>query len=148
VQKAITFSLDLVVNRVSERYHNIKEGWKGLIVVIESKLYSTLVYWRPSLFPLSGTLVVRTIHIGISKLHLLATCFTLVSSLAYSLTLKMEATCFSETSVDFQRTTRFYIPEDGTLHLLVCDKWKEDSKLYAHNIIQDNILYVLCRFCK
>jgi hypothetical protein len=26
VQKAITFSLDLVVNRVSERYHNIKEG--------------------------------------------------------------------------------------------------------------------------
>jgi hypothetical protein len=28
----------------------------------------------------------------------------------------MEAICFSETSVDFQRTTQRYIPEDGTLH--------------------------------
>jgi hypothetical protein len=28
----------------------------------------------------------------------------------------MEATHFSETSVDFQRTTRSYIPEDRTLH--------------------------------
>jgi hypothetical protein len=36
--------------------------------------------------------------------------FTLVY-LAYSPTLKMEATCSSETSVDFQRTTRRYIPE-------------------------------------
>jgi hypothetical protein len=36
---------------------------------------------------------------------LLATCFTTVC-LAYSSTLKTEATCSSETSVDFQRTTR------------------------------------------
>jgi hypothetical protein len=35
---------------------------------------------------------------------------------AYSLTLKMEAICFSETSVDFKWTTRHYIPEDQTLH--------------------------------
>jgi hypothetical protein len=35
--------------------------------------------------------------------------FTLVSCLAYSSTLKMEATCPSETSVDFQRTTWRYI---------------------------------------
>jgi hypothetical protein len=28
----------------------------------------------------------------------------------------MEATCSSETSVDFQRTTRRYIPEDSPLH--------------------------------
>jgi hypothetical protein len=34
---------------------------------------------------------------------------------AYSSTLKMEAICFSETSVDFQRTTWHYIPEDSTL---------------------------------
>jgi hypothetical protein len=40
------------------------------------------------------------------------TCFTLVSSLDYSLNLQMAATCSSETSVDFQRTTRRYIPED------------------------------------
>jgi hypothetical protein len=32
---------------------------------------------------------------------LLATCFKLVYCLAYSSTLKMEATCYSETSVDF-----------------------------------------------
>jgi hypothetical protein len=33
----------------------------------------------------------------------------------------MEATCSSEISVDFQLTTRRYIPEDRTLHLLnVC----------------------------
>jgi hypothetical protein len=39
----------------------------------------------------------------------------LVSFSAYSSTLKMEAICSSETSVDFQRTTRRYIPEDGTV---------------------------------
>jgi hypothetical protein len=30
--------------------------------------------------------------------------------------LKMEAICSSETSVDTQRATRLYIPEDGTVH--------------------------------
>jgi hypothetical protein len=34
------------------------------------------------------------------------------------LTLQMEGTCSSETSVDFHRTTRRYIPEDRTLHSL------------------------------
>jgi hypothetical protein len=36
--------------------------------------------------------------------------------LAYFSTLKMEAICSSETSVDFQQTIRRYSPEDGTLH--------------------------------
>jgi hypothetical protein len=35
--------------------------------------------------------------------------------LANPLTLKTEATCSSETSVDLQQTTRHFIPEDGTL---------------------------------
>jgi hypothetical protein len=43
-------------------------------------------------------------------------CFTLDSCLGYSSTLTMEATFFSETSVDVQRTTCHYIPEDKTLH--------------------------------
>jgi hypothetical protein len=43
-------------------------------------------------------------------------CFILVSSLDYSPTLKMEAICFSEKSVDSQRTTWHCIPEDRTLH--------------------------------
>jgi hypothetical protein len=45
----------------------------------------------------------------------LAPAFTLVSCSAYSSSLKTEAICFSETSVDFQLTTWYYIPEDGTL---------------------------------
>jgi hypothetical protein len=45
--------------------------------------------------------------------------FTLVSCSAY-LTLKMEAICSSETSVDIPRATRRYIPEDSTLHDDTC----------------------------
>jgi hypothetical protein len=46
---------------------------------------------------------------------LLATCFHAGFLLGLFSTLKMEAICSSETSVDFQRTTRRYIPEDSTL---------------------------------
>jgi hypothetical protein len=42
--------------------------------------------------------------------------FTLVSCLDCSSTLKMEAKFSSETSVDFQRTARSYIPQYRTLH--------------------------------
>jgi hypothetical protein len=44
--------------------------------------------------------------------------FTVVSSSANSLTLKMEAKCSPETSADFQRNTRLYMSEDGTLLIL------------------------------
>jgi hypothetical protein len=40
-----------------------------------------------------------------------STCFMLVYCLVYSLTMKLEATCSSETSFDFQRTTGCYIPD-------------------------------------
>jgi hypothetical protein len=43
----------------------------------------------------------------------------MVSSLAYSLTLKLETACSSKMSVDFQRTTQHYIPEDITLQVLI-----------------------------
>jgi hypothetical protein len=45
------------------------------------------------------------------KPALLATYFMLVSSLAYSSSLRMEATFSSESSVDFKRTTLRHIPE-------------------------------------
>jgi hypothetical protein len=45
--------------------------------------------------------------------------FTLISCSDYFSTLKMEAICSSETSVDSQQTTRRYIPEDGTLHNII-----------------------------
>jgi hypothetical protein len=38
----------------------------------------------------------------------------------------MEAICSSETSVDTQRTTLRYIPEDGTLHNHRCENLKSD----------------------
>jgi hypothetical protein len=46
---------------------------------------------------------------------LIATCFILLSCFAYSSTLKKEAKCCSETSVEVQQTTGRYIPEDITL---------------------------------
>jgi hypothetical protein len=50
----------------------------------------------------------------------IATCFMLVSGLPYSSTLKMEATYSSETTVDFEQTTRRYIPDDVTLQDTDC----------------------------
>jgi hypothetical protein len=61
---------------------------------------------------------------------LLATCSMLDSCMAYSSNLKMEATCSFETSVDFQWTTRRYIPEDRTL----CDHRRENLKSYTYNV--------------
>jgi hypothetical protein len=49
---------------------------------------------------------------------------TLVSCSVYFWTLKMEAIYSSETSVDTERTTRYYIPEDATLHNHRCENLK------------------------
>jgi hypothetical protein len=51
-----------------------------------------------------------------------ACCLLHAGFLAYSSALKMEATCSSETAVDFQQTTRRYTPEDTILQpwLYVC----------------------------
>jgi hypothetical protein len=57
-----------------------------------------------------------------------APAFVLVSCLAYFSTLKMEAICSSETSVDCQWTTWHYIPEDGTLHNHRCETSNPTSK--------------------
>jgi hypothetical protein len=44
----------------------------------------------------------------------LLSAFVVLSCSAYSSTLKMEAICSSNASVDFQRSTWCYIPEDNT----------------------------------
>jgi hypothetical protein len=62
---------------------------------------------------------------------MLTTCFTLVSCLAYSSTLKMKATFYCETSVDIQRTTPRYISEDITLHNHYCENLRS-YKSYAY----------------
>jgi hypothetical protein len=50
--------------------------------------------------------------------------FKLVSCSAYSSTVKMETISSSETSVDFKRTTRRYVPQDSTLHDHRCENLK------------------------
>jgi hypothetical protein len=82
---------------------------------------------------------------------LVATCFTLVSCLAYSSTLKVEATCSFETSVDFQKTTRPYIPEDGTIHNQRCEnlksyKNKERKKTRKMWNISENVFHFFACF--
>jgi hypothetical protein len=57
------------------------------------------------------------------------TYFTLVSSLAYSSTTKMKGIYSPETSVNFQRSIRCYIAEDGTLQNHRC----ENLKSYMNN---------------
>jgi hypothetical protein len=42
-------------------------------------------------------------------------CFMLVSSFAYSSALKIQGTCCSQTSVDFQLSTQHCVPEDRML---------------------------------
>jgi hypothetical protein len=64
-----------------------------------------------------------------------------VSRSPYFSTLKMEAACSSETSVDIQRTTRRYIPEDRTLLNHGCEnlrsyKWKQKCKTVHRRIME------------
>jgi hypothetical protein len=50
-------------------------------------------------------------------IHALLATFFFFMLVSCSSALKMEGTCSSETSVDFQRNTRRHIPEDKTLHI-------------------------------
>jgi hypothetical protein len=63
--------------------------------------------------------------------RLLATCFMLISCLAYSSALRIEATGSSETSADFQQSTRRYILEDRTLHNHRCENLKSYIMRYT-----------------
>lgn len=59
-----------------------------------------------------------------------------VSRLVYISTLNTEATCCSETLVDFQRTTNGYIPED---RILVLSLFKSSStvEIYFEQQLQN-----------
>jgi hypothetical protein len=61
--------------------------------------------------------------------HCLPSAFTTVSCSTYSSTLKMEAIFFSQTSVEFQRTTRHCTPEDRTRDNHRSEKLITDSSL-------------------
>jgi hypothetical protein len=55
--------------------------------------------------------------------------FLSVCFISFSSTLKMEAACSSETSVNFQRTMHRYIPADRTLNNRRCENFKSYIKL-------------------
>jgi hypothetical protein len=74
---------------------------------------------------------------------LLAICSMLVSCVIYSSTLKRDATCFSETSADFQRITRLYIPEDKLKSYSGPSAKSSDS--LEHEILWNGFIYG--RFC-
>jgi hypothetical protein len=59
---------------------------------------------------------------------------TLCSPLKVNLHLQMEATCFSKTSVDFQRTTQHYIPKDRTRQLIFIQIFCIIAFTYCYNI--------------
>jgi hypothetical protein len=61
---------------------------------------------------------------------LLATFFILVSCLAYSTTLKMDASRSSTSLVDFQQTAWCYIPEGRTIHNHCCKTSNSYAFLY------------------
>jgi hypothetical protein len=85
----------------------------------------------------------------------LAPASRLVSSSAYSSTLKTEATCSSETSVDFQRTIQRYIPEDKLfISRVILDRslpsvsrlWLGTSR--SHKQVRELWRYIRVGFCK
>jgi hypothetical protein len=49
----------------------------------------------------------------------------------FTSTLKVEATCSSETSVGFQGTTRRYIPGDKTLNNHGCENLKSNISMFS-----------------
>jgi hypothetical protein len=92
----------------------------------QNNMKSTILWDIMSCSPLNVNWLFRRTY----RLHLqgrrisrawLAICFH-VSCSAYSSTLKIESICSSESTVDIQRTTQHYIPEDRTLHSHHCGK--------------------------
>jgi hypothetical protein len=103
------------------------------------QLYSQLQYIKSSVFwdirPCSPLKVNRRSR-GTCHFHL-----HVKFLLGFSSTLRMEATCSSETSVDSQRTTWRYIPEDRTLHNHRCENLKSDTVyvVIKQHIIMDDL---------
>jgi hypothetical protein len=81
----------------------------------------------------------------------LTACFMLVSCLAYSWTLKMEAICSSEKWAEFHQTTLSYIPKDTTLqcHIIFRHKTGDtpffalDATVTSSTLLQKNIAQYL-----
>jgi hypothetical protein len=77
------------------------------------------------------------------SLSLLAVFFMSVSCLYHSLTLKIEAIYFSETPLDFQLTTKRYIPEDKTFQHFFYFSYQIKIIQYKINIYRVEYLSVI-----
>jgi hypothetical protein len=73
-------------------------------------------------------------------------CFMLASCLGYSSTLKMEI-CSSETSVDFQRNTLCYIPEDILRHNYRHENLKFCIYIYIYIYIYTHRIFSIFLLC-
>jgi hypothetical protein len=82
-------------------------------ILVKPSIVSVLLPPPPPPLPLLLLLLPPPIIIMKIIRKCLPTTFKVVSCLAYSSILKMEVTCPSETSVDFYRNTRSYIPEEN-----------------------------------
>jgi hypothetical protein len=114
----LAYNIDLTIcNRLQCRLARILTCWPSLhgisknrcFKIGEAELKNTFKIWGSRSggceeFYLLGSNAVWSVE---SRAQL-ATCSMLISCLAYSSILKMAATCSSETSVDFQRTTVLY----------------------------------------
>jgi hypothetical protein len=70
----------------------------------------------------------------------------LVSCLAYSSTINMEAPCSSEMSTHFQRTRRRHISEDNTLHKHRCENRKFHNLNLVSNLVKVSKASFNCSF--
>jgi hypothetical protein len=127
------------------------------LVVIKSSVFCDITPYSPLKVNRSFWEKCRLHLQQVASRTLLATCFTLVSCLAYSSTLKMEAICSSETPVDFQRTYTALYPRRWTLHnfanvrVLVCPsiliwvvtKNVPSSTLNADPIMRKDVLWFI-----
>jgi hypothetical protein len=73
--------------------------------------------------------------------------FTLVSCSVYYSSLMMDAICSSETSVDFQWSTRRYIPEDNNLHNYRHENFKSYMTQMLFNNGWKRIFYLMHACC-
>jgi hypothetical protein len=96
-----------------------------------------LRFWQP------WTLILLTSFIvwQIAPCRNLPPAFTLVSCVAFSSTLRMEATCSSETSVDFQRTPGQSFPKDITHHNHRCKKFKSYINITGSYLVWHRVVW-------
>jgi hypothetical protein len=142
LQAAGSFRMLVPISYIIQRHtpadHNLRSKMSHLNsvtpctrVIIMAAL-KNMVFWVVMLHMLEKARHFRGTHCSLHLLgwmvSLLAICFLLVSCLAYSLTLKMETICSSET-LGFFWTTWCYNPEDCTLHSQHSENLKSNTEV-------------------